>query len=298
MSESYTESNAVPEQTLSAMARSTAHVFDSDEQVTEPDSDSEAISPDQLETGKAVADVAARIRALPPFESPDLDAMITDPLLANRPMPPFHVRSSPYDYADKDNGNALMTPDAQAGTLSLVGKAGRTDGSQGDNVRGLCFTGIAVTNESAAAQPFQTVRISPIVSWSASWGLGYVGLPSGGLFGSDPWAEVHGGFDVSAWDDAGNRVSLFGPRELFTLHVSGTGTSWQNTNDADAGLVPDGKVFFSIPPGKTRWVNVDAYIDLKTNYSSFFNQAAAVASLTVEVRYIVLRPADPGRELA
>jgi hypothetical protein len=121
---------------------------------------------------------------------------------------------------------------------------------------------------------------------------------SGGFVGSEPWAEVHGGFDVSAWDDAGNRVSLFTlPQELFSVHHSGTSTSWVNINNADAGLVPDGKVFFSIPPGKVRWVNVDAYINLKANYSSFFNQAAAVASLTVTVRYIVLRPAAPGREL-
>ena len=39
----------------------------------------------------------------------------------------------------------------------------------------------------------------------------------------------------------------------------------------------------------------DAYIDIKANYSSFFNQAAAVASLAVRVRYIVMRPAAPGR---
>jgi hypothetical protein len=44
-------------------------------------------------------------------------------------------------------------------------------------------------------------------------------------------------------------------------------------------------------------VNVDAYIEIQENYSSLFNQAAAVASLAVTVRYIVLRPADPGREL-
>jgi hypothetical protein len=45
-----------------------------------------------------------------------------------------------------------------------------------------------------------------------------------------------------------------------------------------------------------RWVNVDAYIEVQAN-SSFFNQAAAVASFAVTVRYIVLRPAAPGREL-
>jgi hypothetical protein len=123
-----------------------------------------------------------------------------------------------------------------------------------------------------------------------------VGVKPGGIVGAEPWSEVHGGFDVSAWDDAGHRVGWFPTRELFTRHWSGTSTSWKNINEADEGLVPEGKVFFSIPPGQTRWVNVDAYIDLKANYSSFFNQAAAVASLSVTVRYIVLRPAAPGRE--
>ena len=79
MCESYTESDPIPVQTLSAMASSTAHVFDSDEEVLEQAADSEAISPDQLKPRKAVADVAARIQALPPIESPDLDALITDP---------------------------------------------------------------------------------------------------------------------------------------------------------------------------------------------------------------------------
>ena len=292
MSESYSESNAVPEQTLSAMAESRIDLFDTDDQVDDQIDD---ISPDQVGTGEAVAKVTARIRALQPFEPPDLDAMLTDPLLASRPV--LHVRSAPYDYPGQDNGNASMAPDAQTGVLSLVGKAGRTNGSQGDNVRGLCWTGIAVTNESAAAQPNQTVRISPIVSWSASWSLGYVGLKSGVFAGSEPWAEVHGGFDVSAWDDTGHRVGWFPTQELFTKHWSGTSTTWKNFNDAGEGLVPDGKVFFSIPPGQTRWVNVDAYIDLKANYSSLTNQAAAVASLAVTVRYIVLRPAAPGREL-
>jgi hypothetical protein len=168
MSESYSESNAVPEQTLSAMVESRADLFDTDEQVTDQEAYPDEISPDQFQTGEVLAEVTSRIRALPPFEAPDLDAMLTDPLLVSRPA--LHVRSAPYDYPGQDNGNASMAPNAQTGVLSLVGKAGRTDGSQGDFVRGVCWTGIAVTNESAVAQPFQTVRISPIVSWEASWG--------------------------------------------------------------------------------------------------------------------------------
>jgi hypothetical protein len=168
MSESYSESNAVPEQTLSAMAEAGVPIFDSDQYAADQEPSPAEISPDQLQDGEALAAITSRIRALPPFETPDLDALITDPLLASRPA--FQIRSSPYDYADKDNGNARMVPNAEDGSLTLVGKAGRTDGSQGDFVRGVCWTGIAVTNESAVAQPFQTVRISPIVSWEASWG--------------------------------------------------------------------------------------------------------------------------------
>jgi hypothetical protein len=87
----------------------------------------------------------------------------------------------------------------------MSGGVGRVNDSQGDFVRGVCWTGIAVNNESADARPFQTVRISPIVSWEASWGLGYVGVGLGG----DPWAQVRGGFDVSAWGDAGTELASF-----------------------------------------------------------------------------------------
>jgi len=293
MSESYSESTAVPEQTLSAMAESSVLIFDSDEYVADQEAPPAEISPDRLETDRALADITSRIRALPPFKAPDLDDLLTDPLLVSRPT--LHVRSAPYDYADKDGGNATMSPDAQAGVLRLTGKAGRTDGAHDDFVRGVCWSGIVVTNESAAAQPFQTVRISPIVSWEASWGLGYVGIPTGG-FGSDPSAQVRGGFDVTAWDGAGNRVGFFPPRDVFSVHHSGTGASWNNVFGSDAGLVPDGKVFFSIPPGQARFVNVDAYIEIRADYASVFNQAGAVATLSVSVRYIVLRPAAPGRE--
>jgi hypothetical protein len=287
MSESYSESNAVPEQTLSAMAESGVPIFDSDQYAADQEASPAEISPDQLQDGEALAAITSRIRALPPLEAPDLDALITDPLLANRPA--FQIRSSPYDYADKDNGNARMVPNAQDGSLNLVGKAGRTNGSQGDFVHGVCWTGIGVTNESAVAQPFQTVRISPIVSWEASWRLATVGF-----FG--PWAQVRGGFDVTAWDGAGHRVGFFPPRDVFSVHHDDEGASWNIVDGADNGLVPDGKVFFSIPPGETRWVNVDAYIEVQADYSSVTSQAAAVASFAVTVRYIVLRPAAPGRE--
>jgi hypothetical protein len=59
-------------------------------------------------------------------------------------------------------------------------------------------------------------------------------------------------------------------------------------------MVNDLKVFFSIPPGKTRWVNVDAYFELRTRYNSVANQAAAIGSYNVEVLSYIMRPAAPG----
>jgi hypothetical protein len=116
-----------------------------------------------------------------------------------------------------------------------------------------------------------------------------------GFFG--PWAQARGGFDVTAWDGSGNRVGFFPPVDRFFAHHEVSGASWDSEDGLDNGLVPDGKVFFSIPPGQTRWVNVDAYIELKANYSSVYSQAGAQAGFRVEVRYIVLRPAASGREL-
>jgi hypothetical protein len=94
-----------------------------------------------------------------------------------------------------------------------------------------------------------------------------------------------------------HRVGNFPRVDRFFAHHDVDGLSWDVEDGMDNGLVPDGKVFFSIPPGQTRWVNVDAYIELKANYSSVYSQAGAQAGFKVEVRYIVLRPAAPGREL-
>ena len=68
MSESYSESTAVPEQTLSAMAESSVLIFDSDEYVADQEAPPAEISPDRLETDRALADITSRIRALPPFK--------------------------------------------------------------------------------------------------------------------------------------------------------------------------------------------------------------------------------------
>jgi hypothetical protein len=115
-----------------------------------------------------------------------------------------------------------------------------------------------------------------------------------GFFG--PWAQARGGFDVTAWDGSGNRVGFFPPVDRFFAHHDVSGASWDAEDGMDGGTVPEGKVFFSIPAGQTRWVNVDAYIELKANYSSVYSQAGAQAGFKVEVRYIVLPPAAPSRE--
>ena len=62
MSESYSESNAVPEQTLSAVADATVEIFDKDDYVADQGPSPGDISPDQLETNKALADVTSKVR--------------------------------------------------------------------------------------------------------------------------------------------------------------------------------------------------------------------------------------------
>jgi hypothetical protein len=47
-------------------------------------------------------------------------------------------------------------------------------------------------------------------------------------------------------------------------------------------------IYITIPAGQTRWVNINAYIDVRTRYSPVFNLAGASAGLDASVRFIVL----------
>lgn len=296
-----TEQYGMPEETRSAMAASTDLLFESD-RADVPAADvagfagpiEELIKKDP-KANEALGDLTAKLESIRSADSIDMDTLRNHPTrLLRHHGAPFHIREAPFDYADKDAGNASMTPNTANATLGIIGKAGHVSGTQGDIVGGTCWVGNAVTNQSVGSQSNQRVRISPLVKWTLFWDLTVAGLPDG-LFGSDPWANCRVGVKVSAWDEAGNNVALMGPRELFFRHHSGApGGTPHKLSGADSGMVNDLRVFFSIPPGKTRWVNVDAYFELRTRYSSIFNVASAIGSYHVEVISYVMRPAAPG----
>jgi hypothetical protein len=250
------------------------------------------------ETNRALAELTSKLESMRSQDAIDIDTLRTAPTRLLHPGAPFHIREAPFDYADKDGGNASMSPNATAGTLSFIGKAGDlVSGSQGDVVGGGSWTGNAVTNESVGSQPLQRVRVSALFKWTLFWDLLVAGIPDA-LVGSDPWANCRVGVNMSAWDGAGNRVANMGPRELFFRHHSGApGPTTNKVSGAESGIkLSDLRVFFSIPAGQIRWVNLDAYFELKTRYSSVWNLAGAIGSYQVEVLSFVSRPAEPWEE--
>jgi hypothetical protein len=301
-----TDQYDMPEATRSAMAASTDLLFESDRR-DPPTADveglvrpiEELIKKDP-EANQAFRDLTAKLESIRDDDVIDVDTLRNHPvrLLYSEgaaAAAAFQIREAPFDYADKDGGNALMTPNAAAANLGIIGKAGSlVSGSMGDIVGGTCWTGNAVTNESVGSQPNHRVRISPFIKWAFFWDLIVAGIADG-FVGSDPWASCRVGVKVSAWDEFGNNVALEGPRELFYgYHSDDPGTTPNKISGAESGFVNDLKVFFTIPPGKTRWVNVDAYFELKTRYSSIFNLAGAIGSYNVEVLSYIMRPAEPG----
>jgi hypothetical protein len=56
------------------------------------------------------------------------------------------------------------------------------------------------------------------------------------------------------------------------------------------GTAPGMHVWFDIPAGETRWVNVDAYAKLRCSYNGTSNGASAQAGLSATLRFIVLDP--------
>jgi hypothetical protein len=235
---------------------------------------------------RALAEFTAKFRDLPPAEAPQQ-------LLSGRghKSHAFQIRSSPYDYAGQNSGNANMSPNVSTGELDIGGLAGEITGGKGDTVSGICFTGMAVTNQTAAAALGQTIRVAPQISWKASWDLGVAGLPTA-LVGSDPWAECSGGVHLLVFDSHG-LITQSGPIELFSAHYADAPGDHWNHQASDGGatsVTPQLEVYFAIPAGETRWVNIDAYINIKTNYSSVFNQASATAGLEATVNFIVLTP--------
>jgi hypothetical protein len=201
----------------------------------------------------------------------------------------LRVRSTPYDHAGSHPANGGFGF-AETGRLSVGGRAGHVQGGAGDRARFLGWVGIAVTAESVGAVPGQIVRVSPSISWEAGWTLKVAGIPTG-VFGANPWAAARGGVDLKVFGPAG-KVAEHGPVQLFSDHHDGTGTTWnvKNGSTGDLNVVPVMHVWFPIPAGETRWVNIDAYVEVTTGFSGAFNVAAAVATLAATVRFIVLDP--------
>ena len=252
------------------------------------------------ELNQAFLDLNAELDSLRADDNIDMDTLRDRPerLLYRAAVPAaapsFRVREAPYDYADK-TGNASMTPNATRGVLPVVGKAGRlVQGSQGDMVGGTCWTGIAVTNQSVGTQPNQLVRITPFVKWFFFWDLLVAGVSDALLVGSNPWANCRVGARATVWDESGNNVTTAPSPDrdfFFRHHTDAPGLSVNKISGAEgAALVIDFPVIFRIPPGKTRWVNVDAYFALRTRYNSVANQAGAIGSYQVDVLSFVMRP--------
>src|SRR5262245_33487707 len=200
-----TDQYDMPEATRAAMATSTDLSFESDrtdpptadvERLVGPIKDLITRDPD---ANQAFLDLQAGMESARSDDGLDLDTLRDRPhrLLFAAAAAPFHIREAPFDYADKDGGNALMTPNAAAANLGIIGKAGSLGpSSMGDFVGGTCWTGNAITNESVGSQSNQRVRISPFIKWTLFWDLIVVGLPDGFIAGSDPWANCRVGVKV------------------------------------------------------------------------------------------------------
>jgi predicted SnoaL-like aldol condensation-catalyzing enzyme len=153
-----------------------------------------------------------------------------------------------------------------------------------------------VTNESAGSTPGQTVRVSPSISWDAQFELKCYGVPDGFPLsvGADPWAEARGGVAVKVFGQNGQFVTQNEPPvELFQGHHSDSPYSTEPSTLpwTDGGLsTPGMHVYFSIPPGETRWVNFDTYVEVATDYNEFWNAAQAFCGLSTTLKFVVLDP--------
>ncbi|MEV6107515.1 hypothetical protein AB0M28_22835 [Streptomyces sp. NPDC051940] len=237
------------------------------------------------DAAKAVAEMRSAVRALPPRQD---DAAA---VLAGRRMPPTRtdglfddvsLRVVPYDYTGTNGGNARMYPDRETGMLSLSGKSGHIEGGLSGQVAGTCWVGTTVYSDGA-----RPVRCAPLLNWQASWSLSVAGVPDG-FFGADPWASARGGVQIQAYDGNGP-VSALESREVFNQDKRGApGADWDTNSGSDSGTPSNMNIWFDLPAGAPRWVNVLAYLDLNAAYTGAFNVAAASAGLEVKVVWIVV----------
>lgn len=105
----------------------------------------------------------------------------------------------------------------------------------------------------------------------------------------DPGLDVvlanRGGVNLLAFDSNG-LVTQTGRLELFSDHFDGAPALGGHINRV---RVTDTRHPCTSGPGRAdQMVNVDAYIEIRTNYSSVFIQAAATAGLSALVNFFVL----------
>ncbi|HVK23935.1 MAG TPA: hypothetical protein VM677_21495 [Actinokineospora sp.] len=207
-------------------------------------------------------------------------------LLAGRDMPDapavaqgeLEFRVKPYDYSGKNNGNANIWPDHGTGKISIGGKSGHVDGGLSGQVTGIGWVGTTLW----FPQSGHTVRAAPVINWKAGWTLW-----TGGITGN-PRASARGGVQLQAYDEHGP-ISGLAQHELFNQDHSELGLGSEN-NSWDDGTSTQLEVWFDVPAGAPRWLNVLAYIDMNADYSSLTNVAAAQAGMDVDVRWIVVDP--------
>jgi hypothetical protein len=238
------------------------------------------------EASKAIAAMRAAVQALEPLPDP------VTATLADRRMPAATVNSlfgdvdfrvPPFEYAGHSNSNASMYPDHVTGKLGISGKSGHIEGGLSGQVSGVCWVGTSVYSDGA-----RPIRCSPVINWKAGWHLGVAGLPDGFLFGADPWASARGGVQIQAYDTQG-AVSPLEQRELFNVDLrESPGATWVFKDGSNDGTSADMNIWFDLPAGAPRWVNVLSYIDMNAAYTGASNVAAVSAGLDAQVRWIVV----------
>ncbi|WP_157370714.1 hypothetical protein [Vulgatibacter incomptus] len=212
-----------------------------------------------------------------------------DPKWVTIPQKP-RVRVPPFDFSGQNAEQIMVKADSSTGTVGLAGRAGHIRGANSDDASGTGFVGIRVTAKSTGLRDGQTLRVAPLIRWDAVWHLSVLGIREG-FVGAEPLAWCRGGVDLMVFDSRG-LVTRAGRLELFSVrHKDTPGVKWSEKDDVTgAGLTDPLHVSFPIPPGETRFVNIDAFLEVGTKYSSIFNLAASQAGMTAQVMLVVLDP--------
>lgn len=236
---------------------------------------------------RAMRETAAAVQALPLQEAPSFDELRSVD---------FHsgsshiIRAAPFSYGVHHGNLVSVSEDSNSGTMFLNGLAGRIVSAPGDSAMGVSTIGIAITSTDLGALTDLgvAVRVGVSVNWAATWDLACAGVATA-FVGSDPWSQARGGFNLTVWGPAGF-VTQNGEQDVFSQHYAAApGVDWSHVQRSDNGYIPLSATFW-VPPGETRWVNVDCYVEVKTGYSSAWNLASASGIMQNVVNFFVLTP--------